>query len=101
MVQLYCTIPQNMDHAGFYVDGASWGDSAQLSQLSVATLFVNYRWKESEMSTPDVSNLLPLEDDMMVPRPPQFSKCFCKEGESPRTRRPGEQFRSAHWGTLN
>ena len=37
----------------------------QLSQLSVATLFINYRWKESEMSTPDVSNLLPLEDDMM------------------------------------
>lgn len=38
----------------------------QLAQLSVATLFITYRWKESEMSTPDVSNLLPLEDDMMV-----------------------------------
>ena len=28
VVQLYCTTPQNMDHAGFYVDGASWGDTA-------------------------------------------------------------------------
>ena len=54
------------------------------------------------MGTADVSNLLPLEDDMMVYFLfSQFFKFFCKEGESPRTRRPGEQFRSAHWGTLN
>lgn len=66
------------------MDGASWGDSAQFSQPSVATLFINYRWKESEMSTPDVSNLLPLEDDMMVPPPPlNFPNVSVKREKAP------------------
>ena len=60
MVQLYGTIPEGADGAAVYVmvlPGVA---------TEVATLFITYTGKESEMSTLDISSLLSLEGYMMV-----------------------------------